>query len=82
MNGWQPIFSAPRDGSPILAFNPMVGVYNTAFTTRWDGSVEECDNPTSEGVPCGFWSSGAKSYPFGKWDCQPTHWMPVPGPPE
>ncbi len=76
--GWQPIESAPRDGTMILAFNGFFGVYSTAFTTRWTGRRGE---EPYEGFPCGFHSSGLGSYPFGKWDCQPTHWMPLPDPP-
>lgn len=75
---WQPIETAPRDGTGILAFNPFVGVYSTAFTTRWTGEPFE---EGYEGFPCGFLPLGPKGYPFGKWDCVPTHWMPLPKPP-
>lgn len=76
--GWRDIASAPRDGTPFLAFNPMVGIYNTAYTTRWTGAPEEYRSGNYSGFPCGFWSSGLDSFPFGQWDCQPTHWMPLP----
>jgi hypothetical protein len=75
---WQPIETAPRDGTPFLAFNPLVGVYHTAYTTRWTGEPNE---EGYEGFPCGFWHSGGRCYPFGKWDCVPSHWMPLPEPP-
>lgn len=78
MSEWQPIETAPRDGSPILAYNPLIGVYSTAFTTRWTGEPDEVGY---EGFPCGFWNMGPGSYPFGRWDCRPTHWMPLPEPP-
>ncbi len=77
MMTWQTMETAPRDGSPILAYNPLVGVYNTAFTTRFTGKEDE---RPYEGFPCGFWGGGT-SYPFGSWDCKPTHWMPLPAPP-
>lgn len=66
---WQPIETAPRDGTPILCFNPVMGVYNTAYQAH----------QTNEGdcFPCGF--SGRP----GTWYCAPTHWMPLPeGPSE
>lgn len=80
MMEWQPIETAPRDGRDILAYNPMVGVYNTAFTKRFSGELDEADY---EGFPCGLWASGSpESYNFGRWDCQPTHWMLPPEPPK
>lgn len=81
MSEWRPIATAPRDGTPILAYNPVVGVYSTAFTTRWTGQTTEWRAGTYGGYPCGFWPNGIDSYPFGKWDCQPTHWQPQPEPP-
>lgn len=71
-DGWRPIETAPKDGTPILCFNRMVGIYNTGFTTSWDD-----DGDGYEGFPCGFWGS-----PHGKWDCQPTHWRQLPPTPE
>jgi hypothetical protein len=78
---WQPIETAPRDGTPILCYNGLVGAYSTAFTTRWIGDPEEAGSGFYQGFPCGFWSTGLDSYPFGKWDCAPSHWMPLPDPP-
>lgn len=66
MSGWRSMDTAPRDGSAFLAYNPVVGPYVTAFTTRWTG---------------GFWPNGLGSYPFGRWDCAPCAWMPIELPP-
>lgn len=82
LSDWKPIATAPRDGTRILAWNAMVGVYNTAFTTRWTGEPGEYRAGAYQGFPCGFWSSGVDDYPFGKWDCRPTHWMPIPPAPD
>ena len=82
MSDWQPIETAPKDGTPILCFNPLVGAYNSAYTTRWTGTAEEYDRRTYEGFPCGFWPKGLDGFPFGQWDCHPSHWMPLPPPPQ
>ncbi|MDB5651963.1 MAG: hypothetical protein JWL62_3483 [Hyphomicrobiales bacterium] len=76
--GWQPIETAPKDGTPILVYNAYVGIYHSAYTTRWTGKPGETGYA---GFPCGFWSTGPGCYPFGKWDCIPSHWMRLPDPP-
>lgn len=63
-SGWQDIATAPRDGTRILAYNPVIGVYNTAWN-----QTRDC---TEEGFYCGF-----TKY-VGVWYCSPTHWMPLP----
>jgi hypothetical protein len=69
---WMPIESAPKDGTMFLAFNGFMGVYSTSFCRSWDVDLDGY-----EGFPCGF--HGGQ---FGKWDCVPTHWMPLPDPPQ
>ena len=68
MSEWQPIETAPRDGTGIIAYNRMTGPYNTA----WSGWPRD---PSYKGFFCGFWGYA------GLWDSQPTHWMPHPPPP-
>jgi hypothetical protein len=68
--GWEPIETAPKDGTRILAYNSMVGVYSTGWTTSWPGS-----SAPYEGFPCGHWSG------LGAWDCAPSLWMPLPDAP-
>jgi hypothetical protein len=65
-DGWQEIGTAPKD-KPILAYNAVMGVYNTQYQAL---EPDERDR-----WPCGFsgWS--------GTWYCWPTHWMPIPKPP-
>lgn len=67
---WQPIETAPKDGSPILL--------------GWVGS----------GVSEGLWRDGMANYwnlsgfyftdddPLTAKPCTPTHWMPLPPPPQ
>ncbi len=35
MEGWQDIANAPLDGTWVLAYNPMIGVYRTKFTGEY-----------------------------------------------
>ena len=66
---WQPIETAPRDGSDVLA---LFSGGNVSFV-RW---VFNHRTKTT------FWNDASE------WDCYeyentpPTHWMPLPEPPE
>jgi len=76
---WQPIATAPRDGTAIMVYNAAFGIYVSAWTTRWTGEPYE---KGYGGFPCGFATHACPDgYAFGKWDCQPSHWMPLPPPP-
>jgi hypothetical protein len=66
---WQPIESAPKDGTPLLLFSPL-----DYFTF---GNVENGLIWVSGGWRCG--SSGWRG--DGGIDHEPTHWMPLPPPP-
>lgn len=63
---WQPIETAPKDGTAILAYAPDIGrgFYGVA---QWAHS----DPDFPQTVPGWFW-------PFA---IRPTHWMPLPPPP-
>ena len=63
---WQPIETAPKDGSVVLLY---VGMIRPDYAcAHWNGHFWEVINP--ECVCDGFWSE------FG----QPTHWMPLSPP--
>lgn len=67
-SGWQPIETAPKDGCSVLA------ICGTAYSplagvTWWQ------DGWTHYSRPAEKWHGGV-----GKWF--PTHWMPLPAPPE
>lgn len=81
MNGWQPIETAPKDGTEIVLFTHQ---WDTAHIAYWDW----VDGPDDDGTG-GFcaWhlkqdDSGAMSdgllWPDEDW--MPTHWMPLPDP--
>ena len=67
MSEWQPIATAPRDGSAVDLWH--VNGYRVA-DARWQKGAS--------GV--GGWDWGDGLYALG--DQQFTHWMPVPAPPE
>lgn len=72
---WQPIETAPKDGTYILVF--------PGLWTDVTCSIARYDYDTHARNPKPFWKrvddmglvSRSRS-------CQPTHWMPLPEPPE
>ena len=77
--GWQPIEMAPKDGQAVLGY--VIGA-------DWDVG-EDCSSPRHETRPFVtevYWEK------HGGWVCSvdfhmavdvtPTHWMPLPKPPE
>lgn len=84
MSEWQPIDTAPRDGTEILLFGACgcrVGYFDTEFN----------DEPYGTRPYSGWWSfEGEISPEFPAWrdldvieaKNPPTHWMPLPEPPD
>jgi hypothetical protein len=74
--GWQPIETAPKDGTPVLAFGFTAGEINGP------GDCEAIEVATYEGPggdwPGFDWSIAGDAY--ANW-IAPTHWMPLPPPP-
>lgn len=73
-NPWQPIESAPRDGSWVLLTGGTIDY-------GWDGDTIP---PVVIGQSC-----GESDWQFAWYDCgyygeyeNPTHWQPLPTPPE
>lgn len=87
MSEWPDISTAPRDGTPILAFGPQPGLNTKNHEwreTRWrcypKGSPGYAKWEAGEG-PLGI---GWEWYePVHNWShtWQPTHWMPLPAAP-
>lgn len=67
--GWQPIETAPRDGSRIL-----LRCGNTVTEGRW---VQEIDPGAVQFVDC--WQTFAAGRVRADW---PDRWQPLPPPPE
>jgi hypothetical protein len=80
---WQPIETAPKDGTEIIAVfsndygyqeKPTVyGPWTVSFRNgMWMASWGDCRVIESEG----YWGTDYKRAPL-----DPTHWMPLPEPP-
>lgn len=63
---WQPIETAPKDGSAIL-----IGGIGGVDRARWGWEAPWID---------GWWTDGHRSDAEGP-DFTPTHWQPLPAPP-
>ena len=79
MSNWQPIETAPKDGDVVLLYKPderMVGEYIiVGYWGEWPG-VGECWIAV-DGKQLGY-----RSQITGTDQGYPTHWQPLPEPPE
>lgn len=78
---WLPIESAPRDKTVLLTNGDFVATGrwhdggNRHPFEKWDGTSMGAHLPW-----CNYWASADGVVPFSK--NQPTHWMPLPAPPQ
>lgn len=81
-NKWQPIESAPKDGTEILLGKDIASVW-IVRNGRWVNWRDWCPAPTEPGEQVdGWWcyrNSVAQEMLEGIYE--PTHWMPLPEPP-
>ncbi len=68
--GWEPIETAPKDGTPILALWPYWAT-QSAFETVWVADESEGDAP-------GWWAKNWGHILDGE---EPVAWMPLPDAP-
>ncbi len=78
---WELIKTAPKDGTFILAYGPGLGMAREGYTI-----VSWCSTKNHRmGHP--YWSASVAGWQvyldsdLGR-DTQPTHWMPLPHPPQ
>ena len=74
---WQPIETAPKDGSWVLVFDPsnIDESYEVRpVSAQW---TEDMNGGKTDWHWQFAWFDGGY---FG--DCEPTHWMPLPEPPQ
>lgn len=72
VGGWRPIESAPKDGTAILLLYK-----GHAVEALWE-CVDSGDGESGK-QPAYRWSSEFDFFGYGT---EPTHWMPLPEPPE
>jgi len=68
MSDWQPIATAPKDGSAVLAYDG-----EECAVVRWGYHTWVKDQPASH-----CWVGEGVDYPPNRF----THWMPLPLPPK
>lgn len=76
LNQWQPIETAPKDGTHILAISPAYGVRETYWRKYGEGSPAHKDFKEGKG-PDGGWDW---TEPVNNWasEWNPVWWMPLP----
>lgn len=76
MSDWRPIETAPKDGTRILVWALHYGRFRDIAFARWEDLRPE---------PSDYWSDGRLGpgwYVSGASFVEPTHWRPVPDPPQ
>lgn len=75
MSKWQPIETAPKDGTEFIAWCEYDGVYTASYcniTNEWVSSWRNWE--VMDGVRCSMY--------YYKELTGPTHWQPLPHPPK
>ena len=66
---WQPIETAPRDGTDVLLYEG--GEYERIYMGFYANTIDRGGKKVYQ-----FWDIGSEP-----WNWEPTHWMPLPEPP-
>lgn len=73
MSEWQPIETAPKDGTTVLLYREVVP-FKVVGYGRWEDVLG-----ISGWISYGFHRGGGDASNLGL--AAPTHWMPLPAPP-
>lgn len=71
MMEWQPIETAPKDGTELILFDEMVCIGSWRNDWNFQDEPKQWFDNTFDDYSCGYGSTPLK----------PTHWMPLPEPP-
>lgn len=74
-NGWLPIETAPKDGTEVILYAPDDGVYSGWFDT-WDDFMISKKNIS------GWVTDWNDEFQVANNCIDPTHWQPLPEPPQ
>ncbi len=75
MSGWQPIETAPKDGTPILVYCR----FEKIVVADWGESSVWSNRKTGQGMEWCY--SECEGEYNSRYTCEPTHWMLLPEPP-
>ncbi len=78
---WQPIETAPRDGSEVLLSNGR-DVWTAAWCVEWYGTKLPGRLPYSGQVVEPGWLRSNLDEEYGYPENDATHWQPLPDPPK
>lgn len=76
MQGWRPIDEAPKDGTKLLVYSPED---EYPVIAHWEAYDQE---DAQEYGADGYWSYSESLIADVYGECTPTHFMPLPLPPE
>ena len=77
---WQPIETAPKDGSAVLVYADQATVPLVRFAWWDDGENWEARGFSCRDEAAGWWFSTSSCGSERLW-WEPTHWMLLPEPP-
>jgi hypothetical protein len=82
MSNWQPIETAPRGQKVILFYRNRAGKARTVMGRfHKKGEVPDEFDDAEEPSPAGWYEDTGTHEDVYLTDCPPTHWMPLPDPP-
>lgn len=83
---WQPIETAPTDGTEVLGYRDDAGVfimrYAAAVEFMTSREIDESDLSEDDLHDTDWWYADFIEGGLLDGDMAPTHWMPLPEPPE
>ena len=82
MTAWQPIETAPKDGTEILSVRCSELGHLIYCVVRWEAEFELADWD-DDALYRGAWTGDrVGSFNYEEYEEErPTHWMPLPAPP-